>query len=1113
MITDQDIIQQEVSCRVTNSVIKYIESQGGNVDLLFSGLPQLYTREYLSEPHNWVPHSISNTICQHAVAITGDSDVMIKVGLAIPKLAPLGGLETLLAKLTGPLMVYRLLPRYSRLFHTIFKFKTTIIGKNSAIVEMLSGAPGAIPTKYSCDLSQGILGAIPTLWDLPQAEIRKIQCTHGQEPGTTGVENPNSTGSCLYEVKWQPLLSWMDRLKDNILGKVIPATGNTLELERNLRYFDKKNAELVDKNKQLAIIRQIAIEIDKVRTIDEAMTLTVEQAGDIDGIRMIFVQRMDEARENVVTPYYSKLRPDTQKMVNAIKLLGIDLEKAMGDPNSDILRFPIDNTKVAQEYNRNPRVMIIPTLAELLDGTWPKLVCDGIQKIAGIKKCVIVPLTVGGESWGHMLFILHKNIPVDILEMIAGHCSQAIKNIIYLDNVEHKNSELSALNRIAYITSKSLDMGTLLNDALKEIIQIFTADAAAIYLAKGPSEPLQMACQYGIAKPMLDDLQIVPLDAVPMGRFFSSRENTMTGTMDLNTGIFPKHRDLLQDTGPIQFISSVLRFGLVRYGLINVTRNGTQPFNEKERSLLLSISVQLALSLENSRLHTDVIKRANEAEAARNNLEELFQKHALMENKLRESEERYHNIFESAVDILILFDVYGNIVECNSRIEDIAGYKPEALRGKELRALSLVLTPESLDILEANYHRRITGVKIPYYDVDMITAEGKRLIIQVSAEAVYKNGKIIGDLAVLRDVTEVKQAEKTLLTQKKLIDTVLATIPNAVLLLDKNHEVIMANEFLYKLFNLKEKDVLNKQPCNIPDFPCIRSTIEEALASQKDHTSTEIRFSIGGVEKILAINIFSMNSENLLVVISDVTEERKQQERLYLTDRLASVGEMASGVAHELNNPLTSIIGLSGLLKLQPMPPDVKEDLAAINSEAQRCAAIVKNLLTFARKHALKKEPVQVENVVKDVLKLRDFEHRANNISIETVFAPDMPYIMADYYQMQQVFLNIIINAESAMAEANKQGTLMIKTELVNGQVRISFKDDGPGITKETMGLIFNPFFTTKAVGKGTGLGLSIVYGIVTSHGGKVYANSEYGHGATFVVELPAIAMPSYVML
>jgi PAS domain S-box-containing protein len=1110
MSTDQAMLQKEVSCRIANSVLRYTQTRGINPDLLVAGLPFPYTTEYLSNPLNWVTAEISELICDRTAEITGDKAIMAKVGMAATRTQSFGGLENAVRKLAGPSTVYRLLPTYTRFFNTMFRIKTIITGKTTANIEIL-GTPGGGPSQHTCYYIQGLLAAIPVLWNLPAAEVQKIYCAH--DPKNPDDEQTTPHHTCLFSIQWQPHPSRLRRFSDNTLGKAIPSAGIFNKLDQNLKYSTRKNTELLEKNKQLAIIRQIAIDIDKVRTIDDAMMLTVEKAREIEGVRMVFVQKMDETRKNIITPYSSKLRPDTQKMINGIKMLGIDLEKAMGDPNSSLLRFPLAKMKVAQDYNMNPRVMIIPTLAELVDGVWPKPVCDGIQKIVGIKKCVIVPIKVEGESWGHMLFILNKEIATDILEMIAAHCSQAIKNIIYLDNLEHKNIELTALNRIAMITSKSLNMKTLLNETLAEIKQIFTAHAAAIYLTKGPGQPLKLMLHQGLEEEMVKQLELVNLENLPLGKFFNSTENIMSGTLDDFTTNFSLFQDDQLKKEPVQNMTSVLRFSGIRYGLINVTRRNAIRFTDFDRSLLLSISAQLALALENARLHDEEVKRADEAEAARNNLEELFQRHAVTENKLRESEERYHDIFESAVDILILFDVYGNIVDVNARLEDLGGYKPEALRGKKLRALSMILTPESYDILEANYHRRITGAKIPYYDVEMVTVEGKHRVIQVSAEAVYKNGKVIGDLAVLRDITEMKQAAKTLLSQKNLIDRVLATIPNAVLLLDKAKNVVMANQSFYTLFRVEKSFIEGRQLSEIPDFRFFHSAIEEAATGNKEKTSTEVRYSNGLSDRMMVIDVFSMQDDNLLVVMNDVTEERKQQERLYLTDRLASIGEMASGVAHELNNPLTSIIGLSGLLKLHEMPPDVKEDLDAINSEAQRCAAIVKNLLTFARKHASKKEPVQVTQVINDVVKLRDFEHRANNISIETVLAPDLPYVIADYYQMQQVFLNIIINAETAMADANKQGKLIITTELADGQVRVSFKDDGPGITKETLGLIFNPFFTTKAVGKGTGLGLSIVYGIVTSHGGKVYANSEYGHGATFVVELPAIDTPSYVML
>ena len=222
-----------------------------------------------------------------------------------------------------------------------------------------------------------------------------------------------------------------------------------------------------------------------------------------------------------------------------------------------------------------------------------------------------------------------------------------------------------------------------------------------------------------------------------------------------------------------------------------------------------------------------------------------------------------------------------------------------------------------------------------------------------------------------------------------------------------------------------------------------------------------------------------------------------------MTDRLASIGELSSGIAHELNNPLTSVISFSQLLIQGNVPGNIKEDLGIIYSEVQRAAVIVKNLLTFARKHAPVTQLSQINIVIEDVLRLRSYEQKVNNIEIEKHLAANLPEIMMDPFQIQQVFLNIVVNAEFAMLEAHQRGKLVITTEKSDGMVKITFTDDGPGITQANLKRIFNPFFTTKEVGKGTGLGLSICHGIVTEHGGKIYVRSAGGQGATFTVELP----------
>ena len=242
-------------------------------------------------------------------------------------------------------------------------------------------------------------------------------------------------------------------------------------------------------------------------------------------------------------------------------------------------------------------------------------------------------------------------------------------------------------------------------------------------------------------------------------------------------------------------------------------------------------------------------------------------------------------------------------------------------------------------------------------------------------------------------------------------------------------------------------------------------------------------------------------------IIRDITERKKMEEQLIVTDRLASVGELASGIAHELNNPLTGVIGFSQLLLDKDIPDDVKEDVKIIYSEAQRAAQVVKGLLTFARRHLPVKQLVNINSIIEKVLEIRAYEQKVSNIRVNTRFASDLSQVMADYFQLQQVCLNIIINAEHFMIEAHHKGTLTITTERTEDIIKASFADDGPGISKEDLEHVFDPFFTTKEVGKGTGLGLSICHGIIAEHGGRIYAESESGKGATFVVELPIVTI------
>lgn len=227
------------------------------------------------------------------------------------------------------------------------------------------------------------------------------------------------------------------------------------------------------------------------------------------------------------------------------------------------------------------------------------------------------------------------------------------------------------------------------------------------------------------------------------------------------------------------------------------------------------------------------------------------------------------------------------------------------------------------------------------------------------------------------------------------------------------------------------------------------------------------------------------------------------QAQLVQSEKLSAVGQFVAGVAHELNNPLTAVIGFSDLLTQISTDAKMRPHLELIAKSAHRCHKIVQSLLSFARQHAPERKLVKLNGVIDEVLEIMAYDLRTSNIKVVTDYAPALPVILADAHQLQQVFVNILSNARQALQAFRQEGQISVRTRVAGGFVRIEFEDNGPGIRPENLSKIFDPFFTTKPVGQGTGLGLSLSYGLIQEHGGKITAQSEVGRGTTFIIELP----------
>ena len=237
--------------------------------------------------------------------------------------------------------------------------------------------------------------------------------------------------------------------------------------------------------------------------------------------------------------------------------------------------------------------------------------------------------------------------------------------------------------------------------------------------------------------------------------------------------------------------------------------------------------------------------------------------------------------------------------------------------------------------------------------------------------------------------------------------------------------------------------------------------------------------------------------------MTDVTDAADLQSKLMHTEKMAALGQLVSGVAHEVNNPLAAIVGFTDLLLENPQIPETaKEELRVILQEAQRTRVIVQNLLSFARQMPAQREPVQANSVLRQTLKLRAYDFSNHGVEIVESYDDDLPLVVGDPHQLQQVFLNILNNAYDAIQDTRRPGKIEISTLQRANEIEVLIRDNGPGILQPER--IFDPFFTTKEVGKGTGLGLSICYGIVRAHRGEITArNNPDGKGSTFIVRLP----------
>ena len=342
--------------------------------------------------------------------------------------------------------------------------------------------------------------------------------------------------------------------------------------------------------------------------------------------------------------------------------------------------------------------------------------------------------------------------------------------------------------------------------------------------------------------------------------------------------------------------------------------------------------------------------------------------------------------------------------------------------------------------------------------------------------------------------------------------TLFRAAPDAVLtVLRATGRIREANDAVREVFGLEPHQIVGTTLLELL-LPVDRATLEAALAAAFDGRPARVEVQVtlpGGATRVVALaasRLPEADPPSILLIGRDMTQERELRVRLMESDRLAAVGELVAGVAHEVNNPLSSISAFAQLLLRDgSLSPSQRESIDVIRAETMRASQVVKDLLAFARRRGPERAPLDLNAVVARTVRMRQYQLSEASVQLETELADDLPSVMGDARQLQQVCLNLLTNAVQAMTPQSG-GDLRVRSYAVDGAVRLEVSDSGPGIPAEVRAHIFEPFFTTKKEGEGTGLGLSVSYGIVTAHGGSIEVVESGATGTLFRVTLPAVA-------
>ncbi|MCL5288646.1 MAG: PAS domain S-box protein [Acidobacteria bacterium] len=477
----------------------------------------------------------------------------------------------------------------------------------------------------------------------------------------------------------------------------------------------------------------------------------------------------------------------------------------------------------------------------------------------------------------------------------------------------------------------------------------------------------------------------------------------------------------------------------------------------------------------------------------------------------RESEARFTQLFETLHEGVYFSTPEGRLLDANPALVAMLGYEnKDELLQQNVFDLYMDASERSGLMQELDEQRTLREREIVLRRKD-----GKPLICLDTSTAIRDtSGKVLRYQGTLVDITQRREMERRLHQEQEFARRLVESFPDMIVVMDREGKYTYVSARMKEQLGYEPEELIGKtlgERTHADDRKVLQEMHRELIEGKRAYGTVEYRTlhkdgswrTVRGTASPL-----SDASGNIIGVIAsarDITDLKRLEQQVSQSERLAAMGQMMAGVAHELNNPLTAILGINDLLREKATDEVVGRQLELIQKQARRAAEIVQNLLTFSRPRAPRRAQVRLDDLLLHTIQLHEYSLHVNNIKVDYTVEPGAHPVLGDSHQLMQVFLNLIVNAEQAIREVNKQGTLRVRVEQVGDEQHVSIQDDGPGIPAGILPRIFDPFFTTKRPGRGTGLGLSICMAIMREHGGAIEARSLPEGGALFTLSFPAV--------